>query len=34
MGDIGKPVRHIEFVPLTEPVERPTVVPREEPVPA
>lgn len=34
MGDIGKPVKHIELVPLTTPAEQPVTVPDREPVPA
>lgn len=37
MGNIGEPVRHVEFEPLPEtaPIEEPAVAPAEpEPVPA
>jgi hypothetical protein len=36
MGDIGKPIRHIELEPLEEPlsVPQPATVPSREPVPA
>jgi hypothetical protein len=36
MGDIGRPVRHIELEPLPEetPIEAPAVVPEPQEVPA
>lgn len=36
MGDIGEPVRHIEFepIPTTEPVREPSPAPVPEKVPA
>lgn len=38
MGDIGKPLRHIELEPLENPqparIPEPTVAPQPEPVPA
>ena len=34
MGDIGKPIRHIEMEPLEVPSTIPAVAPEREPVPA
>lgn len=34
MGDIGKPVRHIELEPLEVPAVEPVTVPEREVVPA
>lgn len=34
MGDIGKPIRHIELEPLEVPAEQPVSVPVPEEVPA
>jgi len=34
MGDIGRPVRHIELEPLEEPIDVPSTIPAPEEVPA
>jgi hypothetical protein len=34
MGDIGKPLKHIELEPVEAPVTAPVEAPVEEPVPA
>lgn len=34
MGDIGEPIKHVEFEPLTAPATEPAIAPKREEVPA